>query len=203
MAITRLAIILLLAGSVSTAFSQKQEIGLTLGRLFSQDRDFSGGRLSSSSGTAWQANYGYRIAKTDNLAVYLQTHFLANPLRTVTAPNPLASRDYASLYLTPGIRVKFAPDARVTPWAETGFGYALHEHSTTRLDGRPNDAPRLEHGNAFTFGGGVDVRVFRWLAFRGELRDIYATSPNYNVTGVGGRQHNVVAGGGFVLRFGE
>jgi hypothetical protein len=47
----------------------------------------------------------------------------------------------------------------------------------------------------------VDVRVWRWIALRGEIRDFYAGSPSYNLPGLGGGQHNLVAGGGFVLRF--
>jgi len=44
--------------------------------------------------------------------------------------------------------------------------------------------------------------VWRFLALRGEVRDFYTGTPDYNLR-ITGRQHNVVAGAGLVLRWGE
>jgi len=71
------------------------------------------------------------------------------------------------------MRVKFFPSSRISPFLVAGWGLGLYEQSTTQLDGRANPVPReLVHG-AFGFGGGVDVRVWRLLALRGEARDFY------------------------------
>ena len=129
-----------------------------------------------------------------------EVHFLANPQRTVTSL-PTATRDVASLFLTPGIRVKFLPDARISPYATIGGGLGVYEHSTTLINGRPNPAPRIVNRGTFTFGGGVDFKVKSWLALRGEVRDFYSGIPVYNVPSVSGRQHNIVVSGGFVIRF--
>jgi hypothetical protein len=48
---------------------------------------------------------------------------------------------------------------------------------------------------------GGDVRVWRWVALRGEARDFYSGSPDYNVASLSGGQHNVFAGGAIVLRW--
>jgi hypothetical protein len=47
------------------------------------------------------------------------------------------------------------------------------------------------------------TKLWRWIGARGEIRDFYTGSPAYNLTGITGGQHNVVAGGGFVLKWGE
>jgi hypothetical protein len=47
----------------------------------------------------------------------------------------------------------------------------------------------------------VDVRVFRFIALRGEVRDFVTGKPNLNVQVQQGTQHNVVGSGGIVLRF--
>ena len=86
----------------------------------------------------------------------------------------------------------------MSPYIAAGGGYALYENSTTRLDGRPNEAPRTNSTGAFQFGGGVDVRLWRWLGLRFEARDFITGRPAYNVA-VPGRQHNIVIGGGFVI----
>jgi opacity protein-like surface antigen len=198
-----LAVAAITLGASETSFGQRQEVGLTMGTLVSQSRDLAGGRVESGSGTALQANYGLRLVGGDRVALYVETHFLASPQRKVTSGAGTASTDYASLYLTPGARIKFAPNARFSPWVAIGGGYAQYENSELNTAGGPNSAPRREHHGAFAFGGGVDVKALRWLSLRGEIRDFYGTGPDYGVSGSPMKQHNVVIGGGFVLRFGE
>lgn len=111
-------------GAAGTSFGQRQEVGLTMGTLLSQSRDLSGGRVESGRGMALQANYGFRLIGGDRVALYAETHFLASPQRNVTSGVGTASTDYASLYVTPGARIKFAPNARFSPWVSIGGGYA-------------------------------------------------------------------------------
>jgi len=188
-----LAILLLITAPLA---AQRQELGLTLGGVLSQTR----GQVKLSGGTAFQANYGYRLANVGPVAIFGEVHFLANPQRTIQAI-PTATRDVASLYVTPGIRVKFLPTARVSPYLVAGGGLGVYEHSTTLLNGQPNPAPRTVNRGVFAYGGGVDVGVTKWLGLRCEIRDFYSGSPVFNIPSLRGRQHNVVASGGFVLRF--
>jgi hypothetical protein len=46
---------------------------------------------------------------------------------------------------------------------------------------------------AFDFGAGVDVRVWRFVALRGEARDLYTGSPGYNVAAISGGPVGFVA----------
>lgn len=181
--------------------AKNNEIGLTLGRVVPAARSGEAGSLDLGAGAACQANYGRRLFGGDTAALFGEVHFLASPLREITTGIPTASRDFASLYLTLGVKVKFVPNARVSPWVSVGAGYALYEQSERRTDGEPNDAPRLIHRAAVVFGGGVDVKVFDWLAIRGEERDFYTGNPAFNTIVRSSGQHNVVAGGGFVLCF--
>jgi opacity protein-like surface antigen len=182
-----------------TLFAQRHELGLTLGGISSQDRGLG---LRLSGGTALQANYGYRVWGNDTVAVLGEVHFLANGQRKIESADPRATRDVATLYVTPGVRVKFAPNARVSPYFAIGGGYALYEQSHFQQNGADNPAPRFLHRGAFDFGGGVDVKFWRWIGLRGEIRDFYTGSPAFN-TSLGGGQHNVVAGGGFVIKWGS
>jgi hypothetical protein len=185
-----------------TAFAEQNEIGLTLGGLFPQDRGTIPNTIHLGGGTALQANYGHRLM-SGRVALYGEVHFLANPQRLVGSGNPLSTRDIATIYVTPGIRVKFAPMRSFSPYLAVGGGYAVYEQSILQMDGRPNTAPRDIHRVAFDFGAGVDTSLWRWIGLRSEVRDFYTGSPAYNLPGLGGGQHNVVAGGGFVLKWGE
>jgi len=186
-----------------TAFAQKHEIGLTSGGLFPQARGAASNAIRLGAGTALQANYGYRLFEGQAAVLYGEVHFLANPQRVVGSINPAATRDVATLYVTPGVRLRFARGAAVSPYVALGGGLAWYEQSFFRIDGGPNRAPRELHHGALDFGAGADLRFWRWIGLRGEIRDFYSGTPAYNLSGLGGGQHNVVAGGGFVLKWGE
>jgi hypothetical protein len=180
----------------TAGYAQKNELGLALGRIEGTDRT----GIAIDGGTALQANYARTLWQRDSVAVQLEAHFLANPLREVDSADRTVTRDFATLYLTPGVRLKLRPAARVSPWVSVGGGYALYEQSATRLDGSPNPAPRHLHRGALQFGGGVDVKVWRWFGLRGEFRDFYTGNPALNRP-LNGGQHNLVAGGGLLLFF--
>jgi opacity protein-like surface antigen len=186
-----------LASAQDNEHSPRHEIGLTLGRVTPTDRNM----LRLGAGTALQANYGHRIWQGDTAAVYAEVHFLGNPQRLVTAPNQTLTRDVATIFLTPGVRVKFRPLDTVSPYVVGGGGYAVFEQSLNRLDGQPNGAPRTIGRGSFMFGGGVDVKLWQFIAVRAEARDFYSGSPAYNTSALAGGQHNVTIGGGVVLRF--
>ena len=179
----------------------RHELGLTLGRRQPLSRGNGSTGLELQSGTALQANYGYRLIGGDKAALYGEVHFLSTPQQQVSSANTALTRDVATIFLTPGVRVKFMPARAVSPYLAIGAGWALFEHSKLTLGGSPNPAPRTVSHGVVSYGGGVDVKVWRWLGARGELRDFYAGSPSYNAAGLRGGQHNVVVGGGIVLRF--
>jgi hypothetical protein len=181
--------------------SARHEVGLTLGGLLGTHRTGAATSLDLDPGVALQANYGYRIAGGGPIALYGEVHFLANPLREVTSVDKTLTRDAATVFLTPGIRVKVFPNRRVAPYFAVGGGWAVYEQSTKTINGNQNPASRLVNHGALDFGGGVDFKFWRFLGLRSEVRDFYAGAPSYNTPAIRGGQHNVVAGGGVVLRF--
>ena len=195
--------LLLFAALAAVCFAQedagrKNELALGLGGIPAVSRSDTP-RLDTGSGLVFQVNYGRRFLNSRKVALFGEINALANPLRDVSSSIPAATHDFASLYITPGIRVKFLPTSRISPYALIGGGYADYEQSTTRIDRQPNSVSRELARGVFDFGAGVDVHIWRFLALRGEARDFYSGSPAYNVAGVSGGQHNVVATGAVVL----
>ena len=195
--------LLLISAFAAVCFAQEDsahlnELGLGLGGLPALTRSDTP-RLDTGSGVAFQVNYGRRFLRSRKVALYGEINALANPLRDVSSSIPTATHDFASLYITPGIRVKFMPASRIAPYALFGGGYGDYEQSTMRIDGQPNPVYRELARGVFDFGAGVDVHVWRFIALRGEARDFYTGSPAYNVTTISGGQHNVVATGSLVL----
>jgi opacity protein-like surface antigen len=180
-----------------------QELGFTLGNVFSTARSGGNTKLDLGRGTALEFDYGQRLWKNDTFAVLLNVHFLANPQRVVSSLDRTLTRDVATIYAVPGVKIQFRPDSRLRPFVTAGVGYALYEQSLTRIDLVPNPAARLSHKAAFGYGGGADVGVLKWLALRGEYRGYVTGSPAFNTTAISGAQHNPVLSGGFVLTFGR
>jgi hypothetical protein len=199
------AILVFMISSVGVASAQKNEIGLLLGDLKTGDKDLqlpARGQLEISAGLTFQANYAHRFVDFGVASLYLEVPFLATPSTGVTSANLFVPRNYASLFITPGLKLKLLPHSRIAPFGAVGGGYARLTASRSLINSQLNNAGTLgaNHG-ALDFGGGVDVRVFRFLALRGEVRDFVTGKPNLNVQVQQGAQHNVVGSGGIVLRF--
>ena len=178
----------------------KNQLALGLGGIPALSRSDTP-RLDAGSGVAFQVNYGRRFFKGRKVALYGEINALANPLRDVSSSIPTATHDFASLYITPGIRVKFLPTSRISPYALVGGGYADYEQSTTRIDGQPSSVSRELARGVFDFGGGLDYQLFRLFGLRGEVRDFVSGNPNLNVALSSRMQHNIVASGGISVRF--
>lgn len=151
--------------------------------------------LNLGSGVAFHVNYERRFLNDNRKAPHGEITFVVSTLRNAPSSVSKATSDSASLYSAPGMGVKFRPASRVSPCVALGGGYGDYEQSLTRIDGRPDQAPReLAHG-VFDFGAGVDIHVWRFVAVRSETHDFCMDSPNSNIPSISGGQHNVVAAG--------
>lgn len=194
-------------GTTAAHAQEKNEVGLVIGATVTPDREFTSGagaRASFDSSLALGAEYDRLVTGSPRVAVYGGVDFLASPL-DVKLSNPPTDviGQYAYVFLTPHVRVKFRPEGAFSPWLSFGGGYARF------LEKKPAAAPGFVPGTntgTFVFGGGVDtrtvVRVFRIpIGFRAEVRDFYSGSPNYNESVRGRLQNNVVFTGGLLIKF--
>ena len=155
---TGFTLLLLIAASclAQENAAPKNELAFGLGGISALARNDSVS-LDAGSGVAFQVNYGRRFLNRNKVALYGEINFIASPLRDVSTAITTATHDFASLYVTPGIRVKLRPASRIPPYAAVGGGYGDYEQSLTRIDGRPNQAPRELARGVFDFGAGADV----------------------------------------------
>jgi hypothetical protein len=181
---------------------QNQELTFSLGGIPGQTRSFQGsaGAAQISADRSFGINYGHRFLGAKIAALYGELEFVAIPNRALTAASATVPQNYASLYLTPGVRLKFLPGSRLSPWAAIGGGYGLYQQSAQLSNGQNTTNKFLNRG-VFEYGGGLDYRLFRFIGLRGEVRDFFSGNPNLNVALNSSTQHNVVASGGIILRF--
>jgi opacity protein-like surface antigen len=174
------------------------DVGLLLGSTRTTDE---GAALQFGRGLTYQATFGWRLWRNDRLGVSIEVPFLASPAFEVTTPGNSLPKEYASLYLTPGVRVTVPMGGPISAFGSIGAGYARYSESRLRRDGSPNPSQRDTNSGALEFGGGIDVKTWPWLGFRGEIRDVYTGSRRFSIPTPGPSVQNVVVSSGLVLRF--
>jgi hypothetical protein len=180
------------------------EIGLLLGARVAADPGVTP-KLQIGKSLAFQATFAHAIVQTEGVALALEIPFVALPSQDVHSVAPTAPRNFASIFVTPGIRLKINLNRDIAAWGSIGGGYARFAESTTLVTGTANPFATGTNKGALQFGGGVDLRSpFRLLlpvSFRGEIRDFYSGQPLLNAISSGSGQHNVLISGGLVLKF--
>ncbi len=163
---------------LALTLAQSQDITLSLGALNGPD---------TKAGLYLGANYAHRIVQRSGMALSGQLDFAASPNRKSSVADPLGSRDVASLYVIPGLRLSFAPNKRFSPFIAGGVGLASYEQSALLQNGQPYPGSRTQNGFAASGAVGMDLRIFRFAGLRFEVK-------NY--------QQNVAAGVGLHFRWG-
>ena len=192
---------MVMASTVGTgqAIAQtRYDVGLLLGTTRTSEE---GAALAFDNATTYQATFAWRIWGDSKAAVSIEVPFLASPAFTVATPGGSLPKEYAALYLTPGVRLTVHPNGPVSVFGSAGGGYARYSESKERANGSPNPNQRDTNTGAVQFGAGVDVRALRWLALRGEIRDLYTGARKFSIATPHNDVNNVVVSGGFVLRF--
>jgi len=203
---------------VSTcAFAQKADAAFVVGGSFVSDSKLvfgipcfvqpcpaapvSRGIVKTDHHFFLEGDLGLRLLDGKAAALYLDVPVAGIPSQTLAlAGTPSVFVDHLStVFITPGFRVKLLPGSPVSPWASIGGGWARYS----------TDTGVKTNKGALEYGGGVDFKTkLPALGFRAEVRDFVTGDPNFpvvsifTVSGQGGlHHHNILAGGGIVLRF--
>jgi hypothetical protein len=151
-----------------------------------------------------EGTLGLQVLNAKIAALYVEVPVAGIPSQTVhftTAPATVV-RNLSSVYVTPGFRLKVLPGAPISPFVALGGGWAHYSLGS----GATNKG-------ALEYGGGLDFKTgIPFLGLRGEVRDFVTGDPNFGLLGPiagftgsssqsGLHRHNILAGGGVVLRF--
>ena len=195
---TFLSTVVFCSGRSALADESRFDVGLLLGSTRATNE---GAVLTFDRATTYQATFASDVIRGEVAKLSIEIPFIASPAFTVLTPGNTLPLEYASLYLTPAARVTLLPRAPVSVWGSIGGGYARYSESKLREDRSPNPGQRDTNAGALEYGGGVDVRGFGWLGFRGEVRDVYTGPRNFSLPTPAPKVHNVVASGGLIVRF--
>lgn len=200
------------AQMADTTNAEKNEIGLILGVTATPSRALapggvSGGNseLTSKASLALGVDYDRRVLSTDWMILYGGGDFLASPFDLKLSEPPVnVSPQYAYVFLAAHVKARFYPDSKLSPWLSVGGGYARFREKppTASINAFAQGTGRstIEMGAGFDTQPVTHIAGFP-IAFRVEVRDFYSGLPNYGQDLVKSKQHNVILGGGLIVRF--
>jgi hypothetical protein len=185
---------------------QTQELTAIIGRTIISDHGVTGVStfdpiLHSGKGLSLELNYAHKLKSMELFSFAVEVPVLFNFKEQVHFSVNQVPKDYKSIFVTPSLRVNFAPQIAISPWVSVGGGYGHFSYNSSLEFIGSNPGPGSSNTGIFQIGGGIDVRAFRWAKLRAEVRDFYSGVPDLNVTLDKSRQHNLFAGGGFVFLF--
>lgn len=140
---------------------------------------------------------GVRLLNAHVVSLHAELPVAGIPSQALTIKGAPTVLDHlGTLFITPALRVKIASFAPISPWVSVGGGWARYSL---------NDLGSTETKGALQYGGGLDFKTgLPLLGFRAEVRDFVTGIPKFGfgfATETGLHHHNILAGGGIVLRF--
>jgi hypothetical protein len=190
----RTVLLLSVLGSASFAQGvQNMDISFMFGAVHASGGDFNGPNgsetISGSAGVTTQISYGYQFTSTKAGSLYLElpNTFVFNATGTVTGGS-VSSLNRDTWYFTPGVRYKIPTGTRISFYGVLGGGIAGFNERDAVVNGQVTATTASSFHPVLDVGGGVDLRISRWLSLRGEGRDFISSA------GLGGSTgHNHVA----------
>jgi hypothetical protein len=184
------------------AYAQKNELAFVAGAKVTPTvgSTATGTQTDFSTTFAFEANYAAQLVHVPAVALHLEFPFVASPSTNLSSSNLTAVKSYSSIFFTPALRLKVLPGSPFSPWISAGGGIAHFNPGSTTQAGTTTSTNSTTK-SAVEGGIGADFHPpLLPIAFRVEARDFYTGIPNLNTLSIKVR-HNILVGGGIVLRF--
>jgi hypothetical protein len=196
-------------GASAAAQDEKNELTGMIGRIFISDQGINGPNapsvnpiVHSGKGLTFEANYSRVLLGTAVFAVSGEVPAVFNLDEKLGSGAAVVPSSYKQVFVTPAARLNLFPMTAVSPWVSLGVGFAhFSENSQLLYQGGANPGKSTTSG-VLEGGFGLDVRVWRRISIRGEVRDFWSGSPDLPLADTGkSRQHNYFVGGGVTWHF--
>lgn len=212
-----LVLVVLLCVASLSAVAQKADMAFVAGATFTSDTSLrqvctnppcfllveGAGGIHPDHRIFLEGDPGVRLLDAKLASLHLELPVVGIPSQplhfTLLGSSSPAFDHLSSVYVTPALKIKLLPAASFSPWGSIGGGVA---HFSSDV------GPSTNKG-ALQFGGGVDIKTnIPLLGFRAEVRDFVTGDPHFGLVSIvplttesGLHRHNILVGGGVVLRF--
>jgi len=201
-------VVTMLAAS-AVAQDEKNELGGAIGRTFISNQGITGGTdpktiIAFGNGLSFDVEYGRQFWVTPIYSISGEVVLMYNKDEDINGGSygfAVVPAQLSQLFVTPAVRFNLFPTTAVSPWVSVGGGFGHISQSSQLLYGGPNPGTSGTSG-VFEGGLGLDVKVWRKLSIRGEVRDFWSGAVDFPLAPTGkSRQHNFFVGGGAFWRF--
>ncbi len=201
--------VMVLAAAAFAQDDTKNEVGGMIGRVFTSDQGIRGATyfdptIHFGKSLSFEGEYAYRFFVTPIYSVSGEVVADYNrdiDLNAGEYGHSVVPSDLKSFFVTPAARVNLFPTTAVSPWISLGAGFGRFSESSNLIYGGTNTG-KSTTGAVIEGGLGLDVRVWKHLSARGEVRDFWSGEPDFPLAPTGkSRQHNFFVGGGLFWRF--
>jgi hypothetical protein len=203
--IAALAVVALVS-SPATAQDEKNQLTGIVGRTFISDEGIKGATFFNpfvrfGNGLTFEVNYSRYLITSPVFAVSGEVPAVFNLDEDVNSGANVVPSDYRSYFITPAARVNLFPATAVSPWVSFGGGFGHFSEASSLIFGGTNPGKSKTTG-VLQAGFGLDVRIWRRISIRGEVRDFWSGEPDFPLAPTGKtRQHNIFVGGGAIWHF--
>lgn len=200
----RLAVLVVLVLVLaSSAWAQKNELSVTVGRTFvsTQTVPSSGFPIHFGSPASFAFNYSRLLGTNRIFGIRAELPVAIVPKMDLNYYPGGVPKDIGAVFATPSVRVNIFSGDSVTPWVSAGGGYGRFRESSTLYYAGNNPGPTGTNTGVVQFGGGLDVWFWHRWGARVEARDFYSGVPDLDVSTGRSRQHNYYVGVGVAHRF--
>jgi hypothetical protein len=203
-----LTVVTMLAAS-AVAQDEKNEIGGIIGRTFISDQGIKSGvypntNIAFGKGLSFEGEYARHFLVTEVYSISAEALIMYNhdvDLNGGAYGFSVVPTDYKELFVTPAVRFNLFPTTAVSPWVSVGAGFG-HISQGSMLDYGGVNPGKSTTSAAIEGGLGLDVKVWKTISIRGEVRDFWSGEPDFPLAPTGKtRQHNFFVGGGAFWRF--
>ena len=126
----------LVAACTASAQQSDSQLAVTVATLSGNNPNVQSGILTLGSSVAFGANYARRFSDKKSWAsLYWEINAVGSPFRHLSGIPSSATGNIRSFYVTPGVRMQFTSQERITPWVDGGAGYAFYDSSGTNIAG--------------------------------------------------------------------
>jgi hypothetical protein len=195
----------------AAAQDEKNEVGAIFGRTFISDQGiqnatFFDPTIHFGKPVSFEGEYARHLWVTpiysiSGEVVGMYDHNIG--LNAGVYPNAVIPNRLTTYFITPAARVNLFPTTAVSPWVSFGAGFGHISESNLLLYGDGAKNPGKSTTSATIEGGiGLDVKVWKRLSARGEVRDFWSGEPDFPLAPTGkSRMHNFFVGGGAFWSF--
>jgi hypothetical protein len=188
----RLLVLLLLPGSLwAQHLVQNMDVSILEGVTWYRPQTIAGTNVtvSGSTGHSQQIGYGYQVLRTPAGGLWIEFYPMTFFSPGTSTANVPGSFNPGGFLITPGVRYMVPVQSRLSLYAVAGGGVGTFDYAA--IAGTSVTTNDTWHG-VFEWGGGIDIRLMRFLSVRVECRDFVTGK---GLDGVPGRHHVSPAAG--------